>query len=389
MNTLDRIKKSHIAIMRHPTFCAFSGVVATGKVEVSDTCPTAYTNGWDVTYGDKFAQSLSDPELRFVVLHEALHKSYRHLNVWKSLWDQDKRRTNIAADHFVNLALSDADNGEGFITMPALGIQPNPEYRGLSVKQIFERLQDESDESDEQGKGGGQGDGSGLDEHDFDGASQSSAEEQSKQAEEIQRALRQGEAVARTRGKGKGSGSLMADILAPKIDWRQQLRAFVQETCAGRDESTWSKPNRRFVGDGVYMPSMISEKVGELVVIIDTSGSCFTGTVITAFASELAAIVDQVKPNKVRTLYVDDHIHGEQVFEDGQFAVAQLKVQGGGGTDLRLGFDYINEKRYTPQAAIVFTDGYTPFGSAPNYPVLWVMTTDVSAPWGQTLPIEV
>lgn len=387
MNSLDRIKKAHIAIMRHRTFCAFSGVVATGKVEVSESCPTAYTNGWDVTYGDKFVQSLSDPELRFVVLHEALHKSYRHLHVWKQLWEQDKRRTNIAADHFVNLGLVDTDNGEGFITMPKIGIQPNPEYRGLSVKQIWERLADEQGEDSGDGEGDGQGDG--IDEHGFGEASQASDEQQAKQAEEIQRALRQGEAVARTRGKGKGSGSLMADILKPKVDWRQQLREFVQETCAGRDESTWAKPNRRFVGDDIYMPSMHSEKMGELVVILDTSGSCFSGTVISAFASELAAIVDQVKPDKVRTLYVDDHVHGEQVFEDGQFAVTQLKVQGGGGTDLRLGFDYISEKRYTPQAVIVFSDGYTPYPTSTPCPTLWVMTTDIQAPIGQTIRIDV
>lgn len=385
MNTLDRLKRASIAIMRHKTFCAFSGVVAAGKVEVSDTCPTAYTNGYDVTYGDKFVQTLTDPELRFVVLHESLHKAYRHLNVWKPLWDIDKRRTNIAADHFVNLALYTADNGEGFIACPSIGIQPNPEYRGLSVRQIFDRLKDEQDQDPQ----GGNGEGEGFDNHDFDGASQASAEEQAKQAEEVQQALRQGEAVARARGKGKGSGSLMADILAPKVDWRAQLREFVRETCTGRDESSWAKPNRRFIGDDVYLPSMISERIGELCVIMDTSGSCFSGTVITAFASELAAIVEQVRPEKVRVLYVDDHVHGEQEFTDGTFAITQLQVKGGGGTDLRLGFDHINEKRYIPQAVIVLTDGYTPFPAAIPCPTLWVMTENVTAPIGRTIHISV
>jgi len=379
MNSLDRIKRAHIAIMRHAKFCAFSGVVACGKVEVDPNLPTACTNGYDVTYGDKFVQSLTDPELRFVVLHESVHKSYRHLTVWKQLWEQDKQRTNIAADHFVNLALSDMDGGEGFIVMPKIGIQPNPEYRGLSVRQIFDKLEDEQDDPPPN---------SGLDEHDFDGASQPSPAEQEAQAEEIQRALRQGESVARARGKGKGSGSLMADILRPKVDWRQQLREFVQETCAGKDESTWSKPNRRFVGEDVYMPSMISEKMGELVVVLDTSGSCFTGSVISAFASELAAIVSQVRPDKVRVLYVDDHLHGEQVFDDGQFAITQLKVQGGGGTDLTIGFDHVYTKGYKPQAIVVFTDLYTPFPKSIPCPTLWCSTTNLTAPIGQTIHIN-
>lgn len=267
MNTLDRLKRASIAIMRHKVWCAFSGVVACGEVRISTDLPTAATNGYDVTYNPEFVASLTDPELRFVVLHESIHKAYQHLHVWRSLWEQDKRLTNIACDHFVNLALVDTDAGEGFIKCPAIGIQPEPEYRGLSVKQIFDLLKQDSD-SDPQG-------GSSLDDHDFEGASQQSAADQAKQAEEIQRALRQGEAVARKRGQGRGASSaLVSDLLAPKVNWREQLREFVRETCQGRDESTWAKPNRRFLSDDVYLPSMISEHIGELVVIFDTSGSC-------------------------------------------------------------------------------------------------------------------
>lgn len=387
MQASDRLKKASISIMRHPVFCAFSGVVAYCKVEVTESVPTAATNVQWIKYNPKFVDSLTDPELRFVVLHEAMHVSYRHLHVWKQLWDKNPKLTNIAADTYVNLGLADTDKGEGFIVCPKIGIQPDPQYRGLSVKQIYDRLLQEQEDDPQQDQGGGQGEG--FDSHDFEGAAQQSAEEVAAAAEEIQRALRQGDAVARARGKGKGRSSLMADVLAPKVNWRDQLRDFVRETCSGRDESSWAKPNRRFVGDDIYMPSMHSEKMGELVVILDTSGSCFSGTVISAFASELAAIVDQVKPDKVRTLYVDDHVHGEQVFEDGQFAVTQLKVQGGGGTDLRLGFDYISEKRYTPQAVIVFSDGYTPYPTSTPCPTLWVMTTDIQAPIGTSIRIEV
>jgi hypothetical protein len=170
MNAQDRIKKAHISIMRHKVFCAFSGVLACGKVEVNDTTPTACTNGWDVSYGTQFVDSLDDAELRFVVLHETIHKSYQHLNVWRNLWDENKQLANIACDHFVNLALVDTDNGEGFLKMPKVGIQPEPQFRGWSVKQIYDHLKQEQDEDDEQQ---GQGDGSGLDDHDFEGAGSS------------------------------------------------------------------------------------------------------------------------------------------------------------------------------------------------------------------------
>jgi predicted metal-dependent peptidase len=386
MNAQDRVKKAHISIMRHKVFCAFSGVLACGKVEVNDTTPTACTNGWDVSYGTQFVDSLDDAELRFVVLHETIHKSYQHLNVWRNLWDENKQLANIACDHFVNLSLVDTDNGEGFLKMPKVGIQPEPQFRGWSVKQIYDHLKDEQDSDDESG----QGQGDGLDDHDFEGAGQQSAAEQAKQADEIQRALRQGEQVARARARGAGKGgssALIGDLLKPQVNWREQLRDFVQATCSGRDESTWARPNRRFLADDIYLPSMESTTIGELIVGIDTSGS-IGGTVITRFASELAAIVEQVRPERVRVVYWDWEVQGEQVFEDGQFAVTQLKVKGGGGTDGSVLFDYVRSKGYKPAAIVQFTDGLVGSFGQSDVPVLWAITErSIHAPYGVTVHI--
>lgn len=395
MTPLDRLKRASIAIMRHDKFCAFSGVVAYCKVELTDGIRTACTDGRTIMYNPSFVDSLTDPELRFLVMHEATHVAYRHLTTWRALWDKNPKLTNIAADHFVNLALVDTDNGGGFVTMPKIGIQPEPRFRGKSVQEIFNILlneqnsQDQDSQDSQDGEGKGKGSGEGIDEHDFEGASQQTAEESKQQAEEIQRALRQGEIVAKRRGQGKGASSaLIGDLLAPKLDWRQLLRDFVQETCAGRDESTWSRPNRRYIGNDIYMPSMQSTTMGELAVVIDTSGSCFSGSVITSFVSELASIIESVRPERVRVLYCDAAVHGEQVFDDGQFSVTQLKVKGGGGTDLTTAFEYIRTKRYQPQAAIVFTDGETPYGTAPGYPVLWAMTGSITAPYGTTIKLD-
>jgi len=174
------------------------------------------------------------------------------------------------------------------------------------------------------------------------------------------------------------------------VDWRQQLREFVQEQCQGRDESTWRKPNRRYIGDDVYMPSMISETMGELVVGMDTSGSCFDGTVISAFASEMKAIIESVRPDKTRAVYWDSDVNGEQVFEGDQFAVSNLRPKGGGGTDGSVLFDYLREKSIRPQAIVQFTDGYVGDWGRSDVPTLWVVISpNISAPWGRTIHMEV
>lgn len=396
MNVQDRIKKAHISIMQHKKFCAYSGILACGKVTVSDEMPTAATDGWNVTYNPKFVEehAKTDPELRFLVLHEATHKAYRHMVTWRSLHEQDARLANVAADYFVNLSLQDTDDGEGFIKMLKIGIPPTEKYRGWSVLQIFNDLKQQQ----QQGGGGG-GDnpddpdsGGGFDEHDWNGneANGDAAKEQ-QQADEIQRAIRQGE-IMRKKLAGKGAGSedgLFGDLLAPKIDWRKVLREFVTETCAGRDESSWRKPNRRYIGMDIYMPSMVGTTMTELVIGFDTSGSIFGGEEMTRFVTEIKTIVEDVKPSKVHVIYWDTRIAGHQTFEDGQFAVQDLRIKGGGGTDGSVLFDYLRDKNINPQAIVQFTDGYVGDWGRSDVPTLWAVTSDLQAPFGTTIKVEV
>lgn len=387
MNVQDRIKKAHIAIMQHKVFCAYSGILACGKVKVGDDVPTAATNGWDVIYNPSFIEQhmKSDPELRFLILHEAQHKAYRHLQVWSALHDEDAQLANIAADHFVNLSLQDMDAGEGFIKMPALGIQPEAKYRGWSVKHIFEDLKANGD-----GQGSG-GDGEGMDEHDWANATSGDPTTDQEKANEIQRAIRQGE-IVRRKMQGKGAGNedgVFGDLIQPKIDWKKVLRDFITETCAGRDESSWRKPNRRFLSYDVYMPSMVGTTMTELVIGFDTSGSCFGGDEMTAFVSNIKTIIEDIKPTKTHVIYWDTEVAGHQTFEEGQFAVQNLQPKGGGGTDGAALFDYLRDNNINPQAIVQFTDGYVGDWGNTNVPTLWAVTSDLVAPFGTTIRVEV
>jgi len=287
-------------------------------------------------------------------------------------------------DHFVNLSLIDTDAGGGFVQMPKEGIQPEPKYRGWSVLQIYTDLESEDDGDD--------GGGDGFDEHDFDGPPNDGNTPSEQEIEnEIGRALRQGEMIRKQRSKGGAGGEdgLFGDLLSPKVDWRKALRDFITETCAGRDESSWSKPNRRFLADDVYMPTMMGNTMRELVVGFDTSGSVFGGAEMTRFVSEITTIIEQVKPSKIHVIYWDTAVAGHQTFEDGQFAVQDLKPKGGGGTDGAVLFDYLRDKKLTPDAIVQFTDGYVGDWGRTDVPTLWAITTDMKAPFGTTIQLEV
>lgn len=377
MNVSDRIKKAHIAVMQHKKFCVFAGVLACGKVTVTEDVPTACTDGWNVKYNPKFIEEnmADDAELRFLVLHEATHKAYRHMSVWKELHNTNAQLANIAADYFVNGVLADTDAGEGFVKMPKVGVKPNPKYKGWSVLQIYTDLEQEDED-----KGG-----DGIDEHDWDGEGHTPTEQEME--DEIGRALRQGE-IMRKKRSANGSGDedgAFGDLLAPKVDWRKVLREFIQETCSGRDESSWARPNRRFLSEDIYMPTMLGMTMTELVIGFDTSGSVFGSHEMTLFASETTRVIEDVKPSKVHVVYWDTDVVGHQTFEDGQFAIQDLKPKGGGGTNGAVLFDYLREKNINPQAIIQFSDGYVGDWGRSDCPTMWALTTDLKAPYGVTI----
>ena len=377
MNNLSpdqRVQKAVIDIMANPRYVALAGVLMIGsrRVEHDATkCPTAYTNGRDEVYGADFIADLNDRQLRFLVLHEVYHKLYRHLTTWQHLYKENAQLANMACDYVINIKLTD-DNADLFATMDgplAVGCH-DTKYRGWDSAQVFNDLKQNPPP---QGQGGQGQDSGGLDEHGWGDAEEMTAEEQRDLAREIDEAIRQGALAA---GKlGNGMDRDMVELLQPQVDWREVLRDFVQTTCQGNDYSTWRRPNRRYIGAGVYMPSGISEQIGEIVVAIDTSGS-IGARELGVFLAEIKSVADTVHPEAIRILYWDTSVRGDERYEGAEVdnIIQSTKPKGGGGTDVRCVPDYITDKQIKAQAVIVLTDGYLFGGWGQwHHPVLWTV----------------
>ena len=396
LNAEERLSKAIVAIMGSPKYTALAGVLMLGEKTIDEDVPTACTNGRDEKYGRAFVDELTDAELRGLVLHENYHKLYSHLTTWRHLYDIDPQLSNVACDYVINLKIMD-DNKDGFATLPEGGLI-DEKYRDMDTAQVFNILRKEQDEQptgedgdndsqDNESEGDGeQGDGSttgsqntavgqgtGFDEHDWEGAQELSTEEQRELARDIDEAIRQGALAA---GKMGGTGNRDLDaLLQPQVDWREVLREFVQTTCAGSDYSTYARPNRRLMSQGIVMPSGISEQVGELVIAIDTSGS-IGQLELTAFLSEVKGVCDTVKPDKVRLLYWGCSVVGDESYDMHELEqlTTSTKPKDGGGTDVRCVTQYMAEEGIKPQATIVLTDGYL-FGGWGDWtcPVLWAI----------------
>ena len=276
MNEERRVQKAKVSLMRDPKFALLSGILMVGKTRVDDETPTAKTNGRDDTFGRAFVKQLKDTELNFVVAHEASHKMFRHLTTWRKLHDEDHRLANMACDYVINIMLRDLDPTERTIAMPRYTDGPfkdqlmglcEERFRGMNAKQVFDILKQEKEEG-----GGGSG---GFDDHDWADAKNMTEEEKQQLAKEIDQAIRQGQ-IAHAKVAGNTAGGLdraLQELLEPKVNWCEVLREYVKTMCRAKDTSSWRRVNRRFLSMGAYMPSLIGERVGRLVIAIDTSGS--------------------------------------------------------------------------------------------------------------------
>jgi predicted metal-dependent peptidase len=214
-----------------------------------------------------------------------------------------------------------------------------------------------------------------MDQHDWEGAKEMDKEEKEQLAKDIDQALRQGSILA---GKMKGNVPReVTDALEAKVDWREAMREFVTSFCMDKDESTWRRPNRRWIDQDVYMPSLIGESVGRIVVAIDTSGS-IGGQEIGQFLGEVRKICETVRPEGIDLLYWDMNVCQHEKYEQDQLdnLLASTKPKGGGGTDPQCVVDYIKAHKLKPECAVVLTDGYVgSWGNGWQCPTLWGFTS--------------
>jgi predicted metal-dependent peptidase len=251
-------------------------------------------------------------------------------------------------------------------------------YRGWDAAQVYNDLKKQAKGGG--GKGQGQGQGQGFDDHGWDEAEEMSETEKQALAREIDEAIRQGALMA---GKlGTGGDRDFADLLQPQVNWRDVLREFVKTTCTGSDYSTWKRPNRRYIGAGIYMPSGVSESVGEIAILIDTSGSTYAPGVLPAFMSEAKAVCDTVKPERVHIIYWDTKVCQAEVYQRDELdkMIHSTQPKGGGGTDVTCAITYMTEHGIKPQAAVVLTDGHLGgvWGEW-SCPVLWCVIDNRNA----------
>jgi predicted metal-dependent peptidase len=183
---------------------------------------------------------------------------------------------------------------------------------------------------------------------------------------------------------------LITDFNRPSNNWKRTLRRFVK--AQDRDDFSYRRVSRRSTGK-IILPALFSEKLGELVVVVDESGSV-SDEALSQGLGELVSIGRSVKPSGITIVTCDTRVTGVRRFRSGE--PIEIKTGGRGGTDMMPAYQYIAENIRKPAAIILMTDAelnwnFTRLVKAPHITCICNdrIERDFKAPLGTTVRIEV
>lgn len=341
--------------------------------------PVMATDGKSLFYNPAAVKAMPQQQVMGVVAHEVLHCAFQHMFRRRHRHHQ---KWNKACDYVINAILLQ----ERF-SLPE-GRLFNSKYSDMSAEEVYEKLP-----NDPPGGGGGAGSngwdfGSSLDPSvpnpEGEQQSQASIKESAKNWEI---ATKQAAEIAKQAGKLPGGfKELIDELLAPQVPWKQQLWRFMNQRKP--DRITWNRPNRRLIGQGIYMPAKRYVPTGDVVIAVDTSGS-ISREELKQFSSELQEIHKALQPQKLWVLDIDTKIH--KVKEYGPYDRVELTYYGRGGTDFDPVFKWMDENNIKADALVYLTDGYANWPKERHdIPVLWCITNDhVTPPWGEILRLTI
>lgn len=378
---LSRLILGHDAA--HCFFATLALKIAGGDNAVADWgIPTCCTDGRNLRYNPEFVAGLSIEEAEFVLAHEVLHCTNNHHT---RRGNRDLKLFNMAADLAINPILRDARIGRpprGAL-FPGAG-QFGSIPQGLSTEETYARLLEGAGEHDGEGGSGQPGDDPGG----CGGVEDAGDPANCREGEaEWEVAVAQAHQMAKERGNLPGClADLVQRALAPDTSVADYMWEFISRQA--RNDYSWCTPNRRFLGQGLCLPGMQSEELGNVVCMVDGSGSCWEPNVIKRFAELLQGVLETFDC-ELTIIYHDIPVHAVETWKstDGPLV---LTPRGGGGTSHAPAFEYVEQRHLDPTCVVALTDCCTEYPSDPGYAVLWacVGNRQAQVPFGTLIHLD-
>jgi len=412
MTYLEKIEKAKARLMLdHPYF---GTVAAALKLQQSDNIESFLSDGVHLQYNDEYFDNASVEEVEFALANGAMHTVLKHQSRagerYEWLWQ-------LATDYTINAML--VKNG---LQLPERA-NFQERFEGMYAEEVYEMLRSDimneelsGDESlqeqayDEQGKSnndrvsqegmeapedwnqkgdrprqGAKSDSFSSDNADKNEVQHKEDEEPLEELQALQEELK--EHFEQIFQKLNRQGTLPKDLkfvvpeyFSHKVDWRELLYGYI----ASYAKSTYSfvPPNMKYLYRGIYLPSLSSDLL-RIVIAVDTSGSV-DETLLSTFLGEVGSIMQSYPNYEIDLITADAKIQSHKVFLPGE--ALEYEVSGGGGTNFRPVFEYIDRQINYPTLLLYFTDGMGTFPElGPSYDVMWIMPEVKEVPFGEVM----
>jgi predicted metal-dependent peptidase len=363
--------------------------------EVAAGIQTEATDGRNLWINKDFWKGIPLDQQVSELVHELFHKILLH-NTRRG--SRDHYVWNVACDYVINASMR--NNGFNFPTTGPGAWLLDMQYDGWLAESVYNDLMKKAKQQQQDSKSGGKK-GQGKPGKGTPGMPQlSPGREDLKDAPgsdhpetrdriEAEVTAMVDRAVAMAKAMGNLPAGIEANVAqatkAAKEPWYNHLHRYMQSLSIS--EYNWAKQNRRaLMTHKCFAPLHYSEALGEIVVAVDTSGSCFQAAQQSNFAMHLNAILAEARPRRVHLIYFDTAVYPGVEVEAGELDI-DLHPRGGGGTSFVPIFEYIKNNDLHPDVCIVLTDLCGRFPSqGPEYPVMWASTElSQTAPFGETI----
>ncbi len=363
-------KAKALLILDHPFF---GTAVSRRPIQYGDEVPTAGMSATgQIMLNPEWVEPLTVKEIMFLLAHEAMHYMLSHA---LRRQHRDHKAWNVACDKVINDTLIDAKVGtfiDGGVTLE------NARF-GAS-----EQFYDESD--DDMGSGGiGEDVGDIVDEN---GQPLDDATVQQLQAQAKIEAIQNAKLAKQTGKLPESIERLVEEMINVVTPWHEKLERYMSAKV--RDGYSWNRPNRRFVGQGMYLPGYdYVPRMGEVVIAVDTSGS-LNSKELALFQGHINRIVDTCTPEKITVLYCDYAIGGTTEYTPDDLPIV-LKPVGGGGTSFKPVFKWLDSYDGEVECLIYFTDGWGDQDELDQLSItgkidtVWLTTDKEDFPFGEVI----
>ena len=338
----------------------FFGSIATNlELTKNNNIASTHYNKDTLEFNSEYIDALNIDEITTILASSAMRQALYHTNRGEgkvqSIWQ-------VASEYAINSLLLE----NGFVMHPMAKF--SQEFNGLYTEEIYHLLLNDYEVPEQEEK-----------------EEQEANEQASIEDSEFEILLEQ--IIQKIESQDKlpmGLERLIKSAKPSKISWRDLLYRYIN--AHAKIDYKMFPSNKKHLYRGVALPSINSEEL-KIAVAIDTSASIDESS-LNSFLTELEAIMQSFSNYQIELIECDYKIQNTTRLTPLEPIIS--KVKGGGSTDFRPVFEYLEKLNEDFKFLIYFSDGE---GIFPNYipfiDTLWVLTKEASTPFGEKILLRV